>query len=136
MTDAAARTAVVVPPLRIGARGGFRVSFRAAFGIGVLLLMTGSALLAPRIAPWDPARQMLLKRLRPPAWQARGTWEHPLGTDHLGRDILSRILHGGRISLGVGVSAVTLSACLGVTFGLLATWQGITPRSVAAAIKG
>jgi peptide/nickel transport system permease protein len=124
MTDAAARTAVVVPPLRVGARGRVRVSFRAAFGIGVLLLMAGSALLAPRIAPWDPARQMLLKRLRPPAWQARGTWEHPLGTDHLGRDILSRILHGGRISLGVGVSAVTLSACLGVTLGLLAGFFG------------
>ena len=101
-----------------------RVSFRAAFGITVLLLMGSAALAAPQIAPWDPGRQMLTKRLRPPAWQARGLWEHPLGTDHLGRDILSRIVHGGRISLGVGLSAVTLSCLIGVTLGLLAGFHG------------
>ena len=101
-----------------------RVSFRAVFGITVLLAMGGSALLAPRLAPWDPARQMLLERLRPPAWEARGLREHPLGTDHLGRDILSRILHGGRISLLVGLSAVALAAGLGVTLGLCAGFFG------------
>ena len=101
-----------------------RVSFRAAFGITVLLLMGSAALAAPQIAPWDPGRQMLTKRLRPPAWQARGLWEHPLGTDHLGRDILSRIVHGGRISLGVGLSAVTLSCLIGVSLGLLAGFYG------------
>jgi len=101
-----------------------RVSFRAVFGISVLLLMGGAALAAPQIAPWDPGRQMLIKRLRPPAWQARGLREHPLGTDHLGRDILSRILYGGRISLGVGLSAVTLSGLIGVTLGLLAGFHG------------
>jgi peptide/nickel transport system permease protein len=86
--------------------------------------MGGAALLAPQIAPWDPGRQMLLKRLRPPAWEPRGLREHPLGTDHLGRDILSRILYGGRISLGVGLSAVTLSCLIGVTLGLLAGFHG------------
>ena len=101
-----------------------RMSFRAIFGITVLLLMGGAALAAPQIAPWDPGRQMLIKRLRPPAWQARGLREHPLGTDHLGRDILSRILYGGRISLGVGLSAVTLSGLIGVTLGLLAGFHG------------
>jgi peptide/nickel transport system permease protein len=101
-----------------------RMSFRAVFGITVLLLMGGAALAAPQIAPWDPGRQMLIKRLRPPAWQARGLREHPLGTDHLGRDILSRILYGGRISLGVGLSAVTLSGLIGVTLGLLAGFHG------------
>jgi len=101
-----------------------RMSFRAVFGLTVLLCMGGSALLAPQIAPWDPARQMLLKRLRPPMWEARGLREHPLGTDHLGRDILSRILYGGRISLGVGLSAVTLSGLFGVTLGLLAGFHG------------
>jgi peptide/nickel transport system permease protein len=101
-----------------------RLSFRAVFGLTVLLCMGGAALLAPQIAPWDPGRQMLLKRLRPPMWEARGLREHPLGTDHLGRDILSRILYGGRISLGVGLSAVTLSCLIGVTLGLLAGFHG------------
>jgi peptide/nickel transport system permease protein len=101
-----------------------RMSFRAVFGLTVLLCMGGAALLAPQIAPWDPARQMLLKRLRPPMWEARGLREHPLGTDHLGRDILSRILYGGRISLGVGLSAVTLSGLIGVSLGLLAGFHG------------
>ena len=101
-----------------------RMSFRAVFGITVLLVIGAAALAAPQIAPWDPGRQMLMKRLRPPAWQARGLREHPLGTDHLGRDILSRILYGGRISLGVGLSAVTLSCLIGVTLGLLAGFHG------------
>jgi len=101
-----------------------RVSFRAVFGLSVLLVMGASAVLAPQLAPWDPAKQMLMKRLRPPMWQERGLREHPLGTDHLGRDILSRLLYGGRISLGVGLTAVTLSALLGVTLGLLAGFFG------------
>ena len=99
------------------ARPRRRVSFRA-------LLMGGAAVFAPQLAPWDPGRQMLLKRLKPPMWQERGLREHPLGTDHLGRDILSRILHGGRISLGVGLTAVTLSALIGVTLGLVAGFFG------------
>jgi peptide/nickel transport system permease protein len=110
--------------LPVAARPRRRVSFRAVFGLSVLLLMGGAAVFAPQLAPWDPARQMLLKRLRPPMWQERGLREHPLGTDHLGRDILSRILHGGRISLGVGLTAVTLAALLGVTLGLLAGFFG------------
>jgi peptide/nickel transport system permease protein len=101
-----------------------RVSFRAVFGLSALLVIGGSAVFAPQLAPWDPAKQMLLKRLRPPMWQERGLSEHPLGTDHLGRDILSRILHGGRISLGVGLIAVTLAALIGVSFGLIAGFFG------------
>jgi peptide/nickel transport system permease protein len=101
-----------------------RVSFRAVFSLGALLLVGGSAVLAPQLAPWDPGKQMLLKRLRPPMWQERGLREHPLGTDHLGRDILSRILWGGRISLGVGLTAVTLSALIGVSFGMVAGFFG------------
>ncbi len=114
--------AAALRPLATGGRR--RVSFRALFGITVLLLMGGAALAAPQIAPWDPGRQMLVKRLRPPAWQPRGLAEHPLGTDHLGRDILSRIVYGGRISLGVGLSAVTLSGVIGVSLGLLAGFYG------------
>jgi peptide/nickel transport system permease protein len=123
VSEAAGATAATsVAPVRGLARR--RPSFRAVFGLAVLAVMAGAALLAPQIAPWDPARQMLVKRLRPPAWEARGLREHPLGTDHLGRDILSRIVYGGRISLGVGLSAVTLSALIGVTLGLLAGFHG------------
>jgi len=123
VSEAMSATAVtaVEPRARLARR---RPSFRAVFGITVLLIMSGAAVLAPQIAPWDPARQMLMKRLRPPAWEARGLREHPLGTDHLGRDILSRIVYGGRISLGVGLSAVTLSALIGVTLGLVAGFHG------------
>jgi peptide/nickel transport system permease protein len=123
VSEAAGATATTsVAPVRGLARR--RPSFRAVFGLGVLAVMAGAALLAPQIAPWDPTRQMLVKRLRPPAWEARGLREHPLGTDHLGRDILSRIVYGGRISLVVGLSAVTLSALIGVTLGLLAGFHG------------
>ena len=119
MSEAASVTAAAdVRPLAAPLRR--RLSFRAVFGLTVLLCMGGAAVFAPQIAPWDPARQMLMKRLRPPMWEARGLREHPLGTDHLGRDILSRILYGGRISLGVGLSAVSLSCLIGVTLGLLA----------------
>ena len=123
MSEAAGATAAtsLAPVTSLTRR---RPSFRAVFGLTVLAVMAGAALLAPQIAPWDPARQMLVKRLRPPAWEARGLREHPLGTDHLGRDILSRIVYGGRISLGVGLSAVTLSALIGVTLGLLAGFHG------------
>ncbi|HUO64737.1 MAG TPA: ABC transporter permease [Terriglobales bacterium] len=123
MSSAAGSAAAVdVRPVASAVRRG--LSFRAVFGLTVLLCMGGAALLAPQIAPWDPGRQMLLKRLRPPMWEARGLREHPLGTDHLGRDILSRILYGGRISLGVGLSAVTLSCLIGVSLGLLAGFHG------------
>ena len=120
----AASPAVVADLRPVATPARRRVSFRAVFGISMLLLMGGAALAAPQIAPWDPGRQMLIKRLRPPMWQERGLREHPLGTDHLGRDILSRILYGGRISLGVGLSAVTLSCLIGVTLGLLAGFHG------------
>ena len=123
MSEAASLTAAAdVRPLAAPLRR--RLSFRAVFGLTVLLCMGGAAVFAPQIAPWDPARQMLMKRLRPPMWEARGLREHPLGTDHLGRDILSRILYGGRISLGVGLSAVSLSCLIGVTLGLLAGFHG------------
>ena len=123
MSEAASVTAAAdVRPLAAPLRR--RLSFRAVFGLTVLLCMGGAAVFAPQIAPWDPARQMLMKRLRPPMWEARGLREHPLGTDHLGRDILSRIFYGGRISLGVGLSAVSLSCLIGVTLGLLAGFHG------------
>ena len=85
----------------------------------VFLVVLG-ALAAPWLAPHDPAAQSLRLRLRPPAWLPEGDPAHLLGTDALGRDMLSRILYGSRISLLVGILAVVIQACLGVTAGLLA----------------
>jgi peptide/nickel transport system permease protein len=110
--------------LPVAARPRRRVSFRAVFGLSVLLLMGGAAVLAPQLAPWDPGRQMLLKRLKPPMWQERGLREHPLGTDHLGRDILARIIYGARPALLVGAAAVLISGVLGMITGLLAGYFG------------
>jgi peptide/nickel transport system permease protein len=92
---------------------------------GAVLLLVGlAALAAPWIAPHDPRDQVLERRLVPPVWNARGTWAFPLGCDHLGRDILSRLIYGSRISLLVGVTAVAISGILGVTLGLLAGYLG------------
>jgi peptide/nickel transport system permease protein len=76
------------------------------------------AVAAPALAPGDPIKNALLERLTPPTW-AR---EHPLGTDTLGRDVASRLLHGGRVSLVVGFSAVLLAGVVGVGLGLISGW--------------
>jgi peptide/nickel transport system permease protein len=96
------------------------------FGGAVLALIVLAALLAPWIAPYDTAAQDLFHRRVPPVWHEwlfgghRATWQHPLGTDKLGRDTLSRLMYGGRISLLIGVSAASVSGAIGITLGLLA----------------
>jgi peptide/nickel transport system permease protein len=93
----------------------------------VAFVIIGAALLAPLIAPHDPfdlASLSLMDATDPPAWLADGTWTYPLGTDDQGRDVLSTILYGTRLSLMVGVSAVMLSLILGVALGLVAGWRG------------
>lgn len=82
-------------------------------GLGML------AILADAISPRDPLAQEIARRLRPPAWLP-GDGEGLLGTDSLGRDVLSRVIHGSRISLLVGVLAVLIGGAIGVTLGLLA----------------
>ena len=82
------------------------------------------AVFAPYLAPHDPYSQDIATRLRPPAWAPMGSPEHLLGTDHVGRDYLSRILYGARISLAVGVLAVACSGLLGVVVGLLSGFYG------------
>ncbi|MBV8776440.1 MAG: ABC transporter permease [Alphaproteobacteria bacterium] len=93
----------------------------------VAFVVIGAALLAPLIAPHDPydlASLSLLDATDPPAWLDGGNWSYPLGTDNQGRDVLSAILYGTRLSLMVGVSAVVLSLLLGVALGLVAGWRG------------
>ena len=93
-------------------------------GAGVLSFLFLVALLAPVLAPHDPYRQDLGNRLVAPIWHEAGTWEHPLGTDNLGRDYLSRLMYGARISLLIGVSAMIISGLIGVTLGIVAGYFG------------
>ena len=95
----------------------------AVVAVGII----GAALLAPLIAPHDPydlASLRLWDATDPPDWLQDGNWSYPLGTDNQGRDVLSTILYGTRLSLLVGCSAVLLSLILGVTLGLIAGWRG------------
>ena len=97
---------------------------RCAVGGTVVALVLLAALLAPVLAAAPPEAQDLLRRLRPPAWMPGGSAANLLGTDHLGRDILSRVLHGARISVLVGVTSVLISGALGVALGLVAGYFG------------
>ncbi len=107
-----------------GRRTGWRQHKSLVFGGGVLLLIVVLALLAPLIAPHDPYAQNLARRTIPPVWYARGDWTHPLGTDALGRDYLSRTLYGARISLLIGASVAALSGLIGTVLGVAAGYFG------------
>lgn len=105
----------------------WRRLLRLRWGVGaaaILLLIVLTAVLAPWIAPHDPLAVDIRHRLAPPAWMDRGTPDHLLGTDQVGRDLLARMIYGGRVSLVVGVAAVLLSASIGVLLGLGAGYFG------------
>ena len=93
-------------------------------GGGILLIMLIMALFAPILAPFDPYDQDLAQRLIPPVWHDKGSWGHPLGTDNLGRDYITRIIYGARISLLIGFSAMLISGVLGTALGVAAGYFG------------
>jgi len=106
---------------------GFRASPTAMVSAAVLVIFLGAALLAPWVAPHNPfdlKTLNLLDGLAPPAWQDAGSARYLLGTDDQGRDVLSAIMFGMRISLLVGVAAVALAMLLGVSLGLVAGYAG------------
>ncbi|APO77991.1 dipeptide/oligopeptide ABC transporter permease protein (plasmid) [Rhizobium etli 8C-3] len=92
-------------------------------GFLILLFVGLTALFAPLIAPYDPYRQDLLARLAPPVFLG-GDWKHLLGTDALGRDYLSRLIYGARVSLLIGFTAALISAVIGTTLGVLGGYFG------------
>lgn len=124
------RPGVAEPAVVAAGRGGSRTWRKllrnppALLGALILLVVMAAAVAAPQVAPHDPARQSLLRRFTPPAWAPGGSTVYPLGTDQVGRDILSRLIHGARISLLVGVAAVAVSLVTGVTLGLLSGFLG------------
>ena len=89
-------------------------------GSVIFILLVASAVLAPVIAPHDPNIQRLKEAYKPPAWMEGGDWRYPLGTDSLGRDVLSRVLYGARVALYVAVLATVISAAIGTVLGLIA----------------
>jgi peptide/nickel transport system permease protein len=96
----------------------------ALFGAAVVLAVMLAAVFAPLVSPYDPLEQDIGQRLKEPGWQDAQGHVHPLGTDHLGRDILARIIFGSRIALVVGLAAVLISGLLGMAIGLVAGYFG------------
>jgi peptide/nickel transport system permease protein len=106
-------------------------NLKGIFGIIVLTIAISTAAFSPFISPHDPYKQSLGQRLMPPFWQSGGQISHVLGTDHLGRDMLSRLIYGSRVSILVGFSAVFFPGIIGITLGLL---SGYFSRYVGAVI--
>ena len=100
----------------------------------ILLVVFSSALLANYLAPHEPNKQRLVARFKPPVWAQGGSATYLLGTDNVGRDIFSRIIHGSRISLSVGIAAVGISLLIGVTLGLLSGFLGARVDAIIMAL--
>jgi peptide/nickel transport system permease protein len=96
----------------------------ALLGAACIACTILAAVLAPLLSPADPLHNSLLDRLTPPMWAAGGTPRYPLGTDTLGRDVLTRLLYGARVSLLIGLSAVVLAGVVGVGLGLVSGYYG------------
>ncbi len=101
-----------------------RTARLAMAGFAFVLLLGAVAMAAPWLAPHDPTRQSLRDRLAPPTLEAPDGRARLLGTDHLGRDVLSRVIYGARVSLVVGLSAVVVGGALGATLGIAAGFRG------------
>jgi peptide/nickel transport system permease protein len=90
----------------------------------ILLGLIATALMSPYVSPHNPTGERLIDRLLPPAWEEEGEWRYVLGTDHLGRDLLSRIMYGSRVSLVVGFAAVAIGGAWGIALGVTAGFLG------------
>lgn len=93
-------------------------------GGAILLLVFLIAFFAPAIAPHNPFHQDLTNRIVPPVWNESGTWEHPLGTDNMGRDYFSRVVYGSRISLLIGFCSMMIAAVIGISLGVVGGYFG------------
>lgn len=123
-SQAALATAPLATRRAWGRRGRGRHNLRGRLGLAIVLGVVLVALLAPLLAPHDYQDQQLSKALLPPFWEPRGEAGYLLGTDHLGRDILSRIIFAARTSLLVGAGGVAIAGTIGVVLGLLAGFFG------------
>src|SRR5437588_4366302 len=116
-----ARAAVLAFP---GRRASFRREGWPMVPITILAVLALLAIFADVIVPHDPQVGLLGERFRPPAWQQGGSTAHLLGTDHVGRDVLSRLIFGARVSMVVGFTAVIFAGVVGTVLGILAGYLG------------
>jgi ABC-type dipeptide/oligopeptide/nickel transport system permease subunit len=93
-------------------------------GLLLFLVVVVAAFFSPQLTPYDPLKQDLRNNKMPPAWSAEGSWDHPFGTDNLGRDTLSRIIYGARVSLTVGFFGVLIAGGIGLVMGAIAGYIG------------
>jgi peptide/nickel transport system permease protein len=122
--EPSAGSALVLSEAEIPARPTPRDRKLPLIPLGIIALFALVAILAPLLSPADPHEQSLRNRFKPPVWEEGGSWKHALGTDRLGRDMLSRIIWGSRVSLAAGVLAVLLASAFGAAVGLAAGYYG------------
>ncbi len=136
MAETQLQPPAVEPPFAARRRGWrIRSPKTLVVTLTILLLFLVLGIFGPQIAPEDPFRLDLVGRLQPPFFQAEGSLEHPLGTDDLGRDTLSRLIHGARISLLAIAMVIPLATVIGSLLGLLAGWfGGWTSRVIMALV--
>ena len=101
-----------------------RVGSFPVIPVAILAILGLVAIFADVIAPYDPQVGVLGDRFRPPAWVAGGSTSYLLGTDHVGRDVLSRLMFGARVSMIVGFTAVIIAGVIGTTLGILSGYRG------------
>src|SRR3989454_9204071 len=116
--------ALVLPEAEVPAVAAPRGRRLPLISLGIIAAFVLVAILAPLLSPADPHDQSLRNRFKPPVWEEGGRWKYPLGTDRLGRDMLSRIIWGSRISLAAGVITVLLASAFGAAIGLVAGYYG------------
>jgi dipeptide transport system permease protein len=111
--------------------GYFSANKGAVAGLVVVVLLLLVAAFANVLAPYPPDLTNNAIFLKPPAWQEGGSWAYPLGTDAIGRDMLSRLIHGARLSLAIGMAVVALSIVVGIVLGLVAGYfRGVTEIAI------
>lgn len=110
--------------LRLAVRRVSRLPVLPVLAVGTLAILILVSIAAPVLAPYPPTQQELIDRLRPPAWIAGGSSAHLLGTDLYGRDVLSRVLYGGRVSLSIALATIIVSGLVGAVVGLAAGYFG------------
>ena len=135
MTTGALTSAAAAPRAPIGPFrefwGYFSANRGALAGLAIVIFVLALAAFADLIAPYPPDLTNNAVFLKPPAWQAGGSWAYPLGTDAIGRDILSRLLYGARLSLVIGIAVVALAIVVGIVLGLIAGYfKGIADIAI------